>query len=201
MRHSAILYFISLVFATLDIAGSFVVPLRRLGGRLPSLHVGNGNDGDEEAKSPITNIDGPSRTDMSDIFVQPLDGPSSPAAFAAAAATTQGGDEKIAAIQMKIADRVAVLKKEGQWSDGPDVFGKDPLATQPIWITMASQIKVCKPFDSVEELATTYFLLLGTTTFLTTYLIVLRDAFDSFIVWFTTTDFDNEFLSMLFNQS
>ena len=93
------------------------------------------------------------------------------------------------------------MKKEQQWSDGPDVFGKDPLATQPIWLTMAAQIKECKPFDSVEELATTYFLLLGTTTFLTTYLIVLRDAFDSFIVWFTTTDFDNEFLSMLFNQS
>ena len=201
MRHSAILYCISLVFAKLDIAGSFVIPLRRLGGRLPGLHVDNGNDVDDDAKSPVSNINGPSRTDLGDIFAQPIDGPSSPAAFAAAAAATQGGEEKLNAIQTKIADRVAALKKEQQWSDGPDVFGKDPLATQPIWLTMAAQIKECKPFDSVEELATTYFLLLGTTTFLTTYLIVLRDAFDSFIVWFTTTDFDNEFLSMLFNQS
>jgi hypothetical protein len=201
MRHSAILCCIALVFAKLDIARSFGVPLRCLGGRLPSLRADNGNDVDEEAKSPISDTNGPSRTDLSDIFAQPIDGPSSPTAFAAAAAATQGGDEKLTTIQKNIADRVAALKKEQQWSDGPDVFGKDPLATQPIWLTMAAQIKVCKPFDSVEELATTYFLLLGTTTFLTTYLLVLRDTFDGFIVWFTTTDFDNEFLSMLFNQS
>jgi hypothetical protein len=201
MRHTAILYCIALVLAKLDIARSFGVPLRRLGGRLTSLHADNANDVDGEAKSPVVNTNGPSRTDLSDIFAQPTDGPSSPAAFAAAAAATQGGDEKLTTIQKNIADRVAALKKEQQWSDGPDVFGKDPLATQPIWLTMAAQIKVCKPFDSVEELATTYFLLLGTTTFLTTYLLVLRDTFDGFIVWFTTTDFDNEFLSMLFNQS
>lgn len=201
MRHSAIVYCISFLFAKLDIAGSFVVPFRHLGGRLQILHADKGDNVDGEVKSPISNTDGPSRTDLGEIFAQPTEGPSSPAAFAAAAATTQGGEEQLNAIQMKIADRVAALKKEQQWSDGPDVFGKDPLATQPIWLTMAAQIKVCKPFDSVEELATTYFLLLGTTTFLTTYLIVLRDAFDSFIVWFTTTDFDNEFLSMLFNQS
>jgi hypothetical protein len=40
-----------------------------------------------------------------------------------------------------------------------------------------------------------------TTVFLMGYLIVLREAFDGFIIWFTTTDFDNEFLSGLFNQS
>ena len=81
-----------------------------------------------------------------------------------------GSDEKIAAIQARIQERVAVLKKAGQWDDGGDVFGKDPLATQPIWQTMAMQVKICRPFDS-------------------------------FIVWFINTDFDNDFLSGLFNQS
>jgi hypothetical protein len=112
-----------------------------------------------------------------------------------------GSDEKIAAIQARITERVAVLKKAGQWDDGGDVFGKDPLATQPIWQTMAMQVKICKPFDSADELALTYVLLLMTTVFLMGYLIVLREAFDGFIIWFTTTDFDNEFLAGLFNQS
>lgn len=112
-----------------------------------------------------------------------------------------GSDEKIAAIQARITERVAVLKKAGQWDDGGDVFGKDPLATQPIWQTMAMQVKICKPFDSADELALTYVLLLMTTVFLMGYLIVLREAFDGFIIWFTTTDFDNDFLSSLFNQS
>lgn len=112
-----------------------------------------------------------------------------------------GSDEKIAAIQARITERVAVLKKAGQWDDGGDVFGKDPLKTQPIWQTMAMQVKICKPFDSADELALTYVLLLMTTIFLMAYLIVLREFFDGFIVWFTTTDFDNEFLSGLFNQS
>ena len=112
----------------------------------------------------------------------------------------QGGEDRRNAIQSQIAQRVAVLKKEGQWSDGPDVFGKDPLASQPIWLTMAAQLKECR-FETLGEFATIYFLLLATTAFLTTYLLVLRDVFDGFIVWFIKNDFENEFLQSLFNQS
>ena len=112
-----------------------------------------------------------------------------------------GSAEKIAAIQARITERVSVLRKAGQWDDGGDVFGKDPLAQQPIWQTMAMQAKICKPFDSADELALTYILLLMTTIFLMGYLIVLREAFDGFIIWWTTTDFDSELLSTLFNQS
>lgn len=112
-----------------------------------------------------------------------------------------GSDEKIAAIQKRIVERVTALKLAGQWGDDTDVQGKDPLATQPIWSTMAQQIKICKPFESVDELALTYILLLLTTAFLMVYLIVLRESFDTFIVWFVDSDFDNDFLNGLFNQS
>ena len=114
--------------------------------------------------------------------------------------TEQSSDEKRAAIQLQISQKVAALKKAGEWNDGPDVFGKDPLASQPIWMTMAAQLKSTR-FETTQEFLTIYFLLLATTAFLTTYLLVLRDTFDSFIVWFVKNDFDNEFLQSLFNQS
>jgi hypothetical protein len=112
-----------------------------------------------------------------------------------------GSDEKIAAIQKRIVERVAALKLSGQWGDDTDVQGRDPLATQPIWSTMAQQVRICKPFESVDELALTYILLLLTTAFLMVYLIALRESFDTFIVWFVDSDFDNDFLNGLFNQS
>ena len=105
---------------------------------------------------------------------------------------TDGSDEKIAAIQARIQNRVEELKKAGEWGS-EEVFGKDPLAKQPIWITMAMQLKVCKPFESVDELALTYILLLTTTIVLMAYLLVLRETFDTFIDWFVRTDFDADF--------
>jgi hypothetical protein len=111
-----------------------------------------------------------------------------------------GSDEKIAAIQQRIQDRVEALRKSGEWGD-EEVFGKDPLARQPIWTTMAMQLKVCKPFESVDELALTYVLLLATTVVLMAYLLVLRETFDTFILWFVNTDFDSDFsILSLFNQ-
>jgi|Transcript_31118 hypothetical protein len=112
-----------------------------------------------------------------------------------------GSDEKIGAIQNRIVERVAALKLSGQWGDDTDVQGRDPLATQPIWSTMFQQIRICKPFESVDELALTYILLIFTTAFLMVYLILLRETFDTFIIWFTDPDFDSNFLNGLFNQS
>jgi hypothetical protein len=100
-----------------------------------------------------------------------------------------GSDEKIAAIQARIQERVAALKAAGEWSDDVDVFGKDPLATQPIWQTMIMQLKVCKPFESFDELALTYVLMLSTTFTLMGFLLVTREVFDGFIDWFVKTDF------------
>jgi hypothetical protein len=101
-----------------------------------------------------------------------------------------GSEEKIAAIQQRIQERVDALKKAGQWDDNDEVYGKDPLAKQSILQTMAMQLKVCKPFDSVDELALTYVLLIATTGALMAYLLVLRETFDTFIEWFVATDFD-----------
>ena len=206
MRHFGIIQSLILISWSLVCVQSFLTPMQFKSlqqGPVASMRSAFGSmkaeseGGDNAEKKNDAVSAGPARTDLGDLFGQPVDVQT----LIAASKVETGGDEKIAAIQMQIADRIAVLKKEQQWSDGPDVFGKDPLATQPIWQTMAEQLKICKPFESVEELATTYFLLLATTTFLSTYLLVLRDAFDGFIVWFTKTDFDNQFLSILFNQS
>jgi hypothetical protein len=201
MRNSTILLCFVLLGAYTSTISSFLVPaggksLQRLSevrkrGDILRRNADNDNNGDKSSESS------PSVPAIGDLFSNPTD----PVAISINPVDNKASDEKIAAIQSQIASRIAVIKKEGQWSDGPDVFGKDPLATQPIWITMAEQLKVCKPFESVEELATTYVLLLVTTTFLTTYLLLLRDSFDGFIVWFIKSDFDNEFLSILFNQS
>ena len=206
MRHFGIIYSLILTSWSLVCVQSFLTPMQFKSlqqGPVASMRSDFGSikaesEGGDGADKKVDAVSaGPARTDLGDLFGQPVDVQT----LITGSKVETSGDEKIAAIQMQIADRIAVLKKEQQWSDGPDVFGKDPLATQPIWQTMAEQIKICKPFESVEELATTYFLLLATTTFLSTYLLVLRDAFDGFIVWFTKTDFDNQFLSILFNQS
>lgn len=204
MRNQSIFICIVLIAAYTSNVSSFLVPvgskpLQRVSalqkrGNILKRNADSDNNGDKESKSSEST---PSASALGNLFSNPTD----PVAIAITPADSQVSDEKIAAIQSQIASRIAVIKKEGQWSDGPDVFGKDPLVNQPIWITMFEQLKICKPFESVEELATTYVLLLVTTTFLTTYLLLLRDTFDGFIVWFTQTDFDNEVLSILFNQS
>ena len=63
---------------------------------------------------------------------------------------------------------------------------------------MAMQLKVCKPFESYDELALTYILLISTTILLMAYLLVLREAFDSVINWWVITDFD--FLSSILRE-
>ena len=110
-----------------------------------------------------------------------------------------GSDEKIAAIQQRIQDRVEALKKSGEWGDDA-VFGKDPLRNQPFLTTVVQQLKVCKPFESVDELALTYILLLLTTVFMTVYLLALRDTVDAFIVAWLKTDFDSDFFSTLLSK-
>jgi hypothetical protein len=116
-------------------------------------------------------------------------------------------EEKFNTIQAEINAKVAALKKEQQWDNGGDegageAFGKNPLATQNILITMGDQLKKAKLFDSVDELLTTYVLLLATTSFLVVYLLFLRENFDTFIIWWQKTDFDdNEILNKIFNQS
>jgi hypothetical protein len=109
-----------------------------------------------------------------------------------------GSAEKIAAIQARIENRVAELKKAGEWGDEGDAFGTDPLAKQSLVATMSMQLKACKPFETTDELALTFILVLVTTVVLSAYLVVLRDSFDAAANWFINTDFDADFLSTLF---
>lgn len=112
-----------------------------------------------------------------------------------------GSDEKIAAIQLRIKERVEELRKNGEWGEDVEEYGKDPLATLPLWQTIAMQLRTCKPYESTSELALTYVLILATTVVLSAYLLSLRDSLDAFIVWYTTTDFDGDAVSNLFRSA
>jgi hypothetical protein len=101
-----------------------------------------------------------------------------------------GSDEKIAAIMGRIQQRVEELKIKGSWGDEVEEFGKDPLSNQPIYTTMAMQLKACKPFESVSDLSLTFLLLVATTISLSLYIIALREGSDAFITWFINTDFE-----------
>jgi hypothetical protein len=101
-----------------------------------------------------------------------------------------GSDQKIAAIQSRIQQRVDELKRSGEWGEEGDEYGQDPLRDQSIFTTMAAQVKTCKPFESFDDLLLTYALVLVTTVTLGSYLIFLRESLDTFILWFTGNDFD-----------
>ena len=213
MRAINFLYVTFLIAAKISTSEGFAIPARCIALRTPTasrrltnLDARVARKEDEQEKAGRTEemvtipFDGLVGREQGSLFDKPLD-VFDPIKDTDSLPGKDGSDEKIAAIQARITERVAVLKKAGQWDDGGNVFGTDPLKSQPIWQTMAMQVKICKPFDSVDELALTYILLLMTTVFLMGYLIVLREAFDGFIIWFTSTDFDNEFLSNLFSQS
>ncbi len=100
-----------------------------------------------------------------------------------------GSDEKISAIQQRIQSRVDALKMEGKWENEADQFGKDPLALQPIWVTMMMQIKACRPFDTWDELALTYSLVLFTTVAIGWYIVFVSESVKSGLDWYIQTDF------------
>lgn len=109
-----------------------------------------------------------------------------------------GSDEKILAIQNRIQERVEALKKAGEWGDDDsEEFGKDPLARQSIFKTMIMQVKACRPYENVSDLALTYTLVLISTFSVMIYLIFLREVLDNAITWYVNTDFDSDFLSNL----
>jgi hypothetical protein len=62
------------------------------------------------------------------------------------------------------------------------------------------QVRSCKPFESLDELALTYLLMLVTTVLLSAYLLVLRDSMDTAIVWFLRNDFDNDVASSIYRS-
>lgn len=105
-----------------------------------------------------------------------------------------GSEEKINAIMQRIDERVQALKRSGEWDSEGDNFSSNPLAYQPLWQTMIMQVKACKPFESYDELVLTYLLMLFTTVLLAGYLVLIRDSLNDFMLWFTGSDFDSEFI-------
>lgn len=103
---------------------------------------------------------------------------------------TDGSDEKIAAIQRRIKDRVEELKKAGEWELTNEEFGRNPLAKVSLLQTMLYQIQICKPFESYGELGLTYGLVLATSSVLLGYLLILKITFNSFMQWYIDTDFE-----------
>ena len=109
-----------------------------------------------------------------------------------------GSEEKIRAIQLRIQQRVEEMKQSGEWGRDVDEFGQDPLAKMPLWEVMLQQLRACKPFESVSELALAYVLMLLTTLVLSGYLLLLRESFDSLLSWYLKTDFDNELTNEIY---
>jgi len=62
---------------------------------------------------------------------------------------------------------------------------------------MIMNIKAAKPFESWSELGLTYILLILTTVFMSSYLLVLKESMNSFMSWYTGTDLDADFMSDL----
>ena len=105
-----------------------------------------------------------------------------------------GTEEKMNAIMERIDERVKQMKASGEWDEG-DNFGKNPLSRQPLYTTMLMQIKACKPFESVDELALTYLLVILTSFLLAGYLLVLKSNLNNFMEWFVGTDVDSDFFN------
>eukprot|EP01041_Mallomonas_annulata_P003961 gene3961-7896_t len=106
-----------------------------------------------------------------------------------------GSDEKIAAIQRRIQERVQELKKAGEWEMSSEEYGRNPLAKIPIYETMLYQIQNCKPFESFGELGLTYSLVISTSVFILVYLLGLKLVLEELITWYVKTDFESDFLS------
>lgn len=111
-----------------------------------------------------------------------------------------GSEEKISAILQRIQQRVEQLQVTGEWDDEGSEFGSDPLAKQPIWQTMAMQIQSCRPFETIDDLALTYVLVVTATLFIMAYLVFLMTSLDAVVGWYVNTDFDADFISNLFNS-
>lgn len=114
----------------------------------------------------------------------------------------EGSDEKLAAIQKRIEDRVAALRKSGEWNDEEiQNYGRDPLRDIPLPNVIAMQIKAVKPFESPSDLALNYILLIITTIVIGGYVAFLRDNIESLMNWYVGTDFDSDFLSNLLDAN
>ena len=114
----------------------------------------------------------------------------------------EGSDEKIAAIQKRIDEKVAALRKSGEWNDDEiDNYGKDPLRGIALPNVMLMQLKACKPFESSSDLLLNYLLLIATTVVIGGYVVVLRDGIEVVMNWYVNTDFDTDFFSQLFGGS
>jgi hypothetical protein len=112
-----------------------------------------------------------------------------------------GSEEQMLAMQKKIQDRVEALKKSGEWQRNNEEFGKDPLSEVPIWSAMISQLKSSKPFETWDEFALTYVLVLVLGTVMMGYILSIGYGIDEFIEWFEKTDFDSDFFQNLFSRS
>ena len=112
-----------------------------------------------------------------------------------------GSPEQIAAIQRKLQERIEKLKANSQWEENNEEFGQDPLSKTPFLSAAVSMLKVSKPYDSVDEFALTFAIVIASSALLMLYVTALGTGLDKFIDWFEKADFDisNFDLSSLFN--
>jgi hypothetical protein len=134
------------------------------------------------------------------LFYEPVDVAADPLRNTDDLPGEDGSDEKIAAIQKRIAERVELLKAKGLWEADGDDFGRDPLAKQPLWTTMLMQLKACRPFETWDELALTFVLVISTTVALAGYLIFLTWFLEGAVGWYIHTDFDADYFPTMLHS-
>lgn len=79
------------------------------------------------------------------------------------------------------------------WESEDDNFGRDPLTKQALWKTMSIQVRACRPFETWDELALMYVLVVSTTLFLAAYLLFLQWSLEGSMKWYIDTDFNAEY--------
>ena len=131
-----------LVFVSISNSVSFSIPSRHISRRFLSVdarktclgaRVARKEEEQEKASaSDMVTIpfDGLVGRDQGSLFDRPLD-VFDPIKDTDSLPGADGSDEKIAAIQARISDRVAAMRQAGQWDDGGDAFGKDPGRWRP----------------------------------------------------------------------
>ena len=107
--------------------------------------------------------------------------------------------DEISAMLSKIDDRVATLKKSGEWGDDGQEYGQDPLKNVSLLSAIVLQIKAVKPYSSIGEFGQALSFTVLVTLFLGGYITIINKYMNDFIIWFNGRDFD--FLGFLIRSS
>jgi hypothetical protein len=153
-------------------------------------------DGERMVTIPFTGLVG---TESGNLFNKPLEVYSPGNEILNELDDDEVTEENMQIIQQRIQARVEELKSRNEWEG--DSFGKNPLEGIPDYQVMIDQVKSVKPFETLDELALDYSLMLATTAIMTILVFVFQAGLDEAITLFLQTDFDSDFLETIFKST